>query len=502
MRHALTLSIAGTAVLLMAATRLQACDTPVYQYAMYSWQPDPYHVYYFYRAGEAPGRDTAANELLAAGGSGHNANVLFHAVAVQADGTVARNYERVWRGHRAGDLPLHVVSSGRAELFSGRLDLQAATQLLESPKRTELAGELSSGTAGALLVLADRTAGDAENALAVARRAAAAESDGERRVAVVTVQRDDPTERWLVRQLLSIEDDLPQIRGSMVFGVFGRGHALPPYIGGGVTVAGLRDLIQFMHGPCACELKVSNPGIDLLMSWNWTERLPQWATGQAVEPSFILFSFADDAGEDAEEEAAPAEEDVPGLRSPGPPVTQAPDQSPAVREPQASGNRPVTDASDTPTGRQVEPDPEPAAVPPGPAQPELPTTTEARAKEQAEPVQAPAQREGPAERAGVAATGTAGDAAPAGAREPEAQEPPHDRAQPDAAPSAGLVRRVPELPGASPARMRLEADAELMDDGGVATVLLARIGVVLVLVAMLSAIGAAVLLRRQSADGA
>ena len=91
----------------------------------------------------------------------------------------------------------------------------------------------------------------------------------EHEVSFVKVSRTDPKEAWLVRSLMSIEDDLYEFNEPMVFAVYGRARALPPYIGKGITRDNLIDCVDFVTGACSCTVKEQNPGMDLLVRYDW-----------------------------------------------------------------------------------------------------------------------------------------------------------------------------------------------------------------------------------------
>ena len=484
-----TRTIGMIATVLAAAAALQACDTPVYQYSMYEWRPDRFEVRYFHRPGEQAAADATANERLRAPGP---ANLSFHSVEVAADGSVAQQHASAWRGHRVSELPLHVVSApGHGPIFAGRLDAAMAGQLPDSPKRRELAGELSAGRAGVLVVLLDRAARDDERVLQVARDAATEAADGERTLGLVSVDRADPAERWLVRQLLAVEDDLTEIAGSMVFGAFGRGHVLPPFVGKGVTPQGMRDLIAFIHGPCACELKAANPGLDLLMSWNWDERLPQWATASTVQPSFVLFDFTTEPSGDGSEGADPDDPD----REP---------QEQATRAPAAPVDPPLTEAAREGIKPQevAEPSSPQPAVSPSSARVTAPTAVTIDAGSAPEPTPEPADTPtSPAPSSQEQARPPAPEqpAAAQAAQAPEAAAPdaPQDAA---AAPPVRLVARTPELPTGRPARLEVEL---LPEDSSFGRMLALRLGLTLLVVTIVAAAGHLILRRaaREESDG-
>ena len=51
--------------------------------------------------------------------------------------------------------------------------------------------------------------------------------------------------------------------------VYGRGRALPPYIGKGIVYDNLVEVADFITSACSCTVKDQNPGVDLLMSFDW-----------------------------------------------------------------------------------------------------------------------------------------------------------------------------------------------------------------------------------------
>jgi hypothetical protein len=74
----------------------------------------------------------------------------------------------------------------------------------------------------------------------------------------------------LLTLLSKSEPDLDEYADEpMVFPVFGRGRVLFTLIGEGITSDNIRETIAFLVGPCGCEIKMMNPGVDILMAANW-----------------------------------------------------------------------------------------------------------------------------------------------------------------------------------------------------------------------------------------
>jgi len=51
--------------------------------------------------------------------------------------------------------------------------------------------------------------------------------------------------------------------------VFGRARAIPPCIDKGITVQNLARELTFIAGACSCTIKEQNPGVDLLVRFDW-----------------------------------------------------------------------------------------------------------------------------------------------------------------------------------------------------------------------------------------
>jgi hypothetical protein len=70
--------------------------------------------------------------------------------------------------------------------------------------------------------------------------------------------------------LCGSEPDLDEYSNEpVIFPVFGRGRALYALIGEGINTDNIREAVAFIVGPCGCEIKMLNPGVDLLMAANW-----------------------------------------------------------------------------------------------------------------------------------------------------------------------------------------------------------------------------------------
>ena len=311
--------------MLLLAEAAPACDTPVYHYTIQMWQRDPYHAYYFYSGAEDTA-DAPVNEYLEriAQGAGSHVNLAFARVDVNNLDSVdyTDEHRQVRAPHQSQPLPFYVILTPRwTELFAGKLDLNAAQALIDSPKRRQIAEQLCQGKQGLLLLLLGPNQAENAKAQKIVREALSGATDRDQGIGFVEVARDDPQEKWLVRQLLLLEDDLQDLDNTMLFPVFGRGHALEPCLGKGITTANLLELVAFMKGPCACEIKTASAGMDLLTNYNWQARVAHWPQPTEAPLSSLLFDIPAAPDTEATDSAS-----VPGAKaeeahsSPAPPA--------------------------------------------------------------------------------------------------------------------------------------------------------------------------------------
>ncbi|MEE8451094.1 MAG: hypothetical protein V3R99_04235 [Thermoguttaceae bacterium] len=312
----------SSVVALLLATALPtpavSCDTPVCRYAMYNWPRSPFYVVYFHQ-GEISEEDAAANKLLEEMGEvgPAGANLAFKAIDVTDEEQLKQIPEFFNEARKElvkGTDPTHMIfPPWYTDPMVERLDEAAVKNLADSPMRQQIGELFNEGNSSILMILtgpdeeanakAEKVAAEVVKAAATGEvpmaedadeyyeeptseedAAADDEADTEAdqeeeeeaeprlKVAVLKVARTDPAEQWLVRTLLSVESDLRDSefeKDAMVFAIYGRGRAMPPYVGKGITTDNLIECVAFLAGPCSCMVKDQNPGVDLLTTWDW-----------------------------------------------------------------------------------------------------------------------------------------------------------------------------------------------------------------------------------------
>jgi hypothetical protein len=263
---------------------------------MYRWQPTPYEVYSFHDDSNADAHaavETAIAEV--SEGTDNRANIVFIPVNLTDDpelNGVTPDIKAAWASQKNKTLPTYLISTPYgAQIYSGKLNAATIKTLVESPARKRMAQQLEAGKIGVLLFLNGKDKKENERARQILQGLVKEVAEGKvslysvptditgeevadttnpgLELGMIEVNRDDEKERWLVRSLLAMESDLPDETRPMVFLAYGRGRALLPYIGAGINRENLLQEVEFISGACSCTVKEQNPGVDLLVRYDW-----------------------------------------------------------------------------------------------------------------------------------------------------------------------------------------------------------------------------------------
>jgi hypothetical protein len=345
--------LGAAAAFFLSSLSAQACNVPVYRYALERWQPDPYGAIVFHRGALAP-EDQEAITRLRNAAKDPKAPANIEVVVVDLDKEKDPAILEFFKTLKDPVLPWLVVrypiySKVEEDLYAGPLQKDVVQGLLDSSTRREVARLLMSGQTGVWILLesgdkdkdqaAARLLGEQAKALPGVLKLpeqdeASVEQvlrkDSPLRIAFsqVRLSRTDPAESMFVHMLLHTEPDLAGMKEPMVFTVFGRGRSLFALVGAGINEDTIQDDGQFLVGPCSCEVKRQNPGVDLLFAADWEAGIGKERLTDPVPPSLVgLSNFL------PEEVAKPKPPELPPLEPTPLPVEPTPpgqEESPAV----------------------------------------------------------------------------------------------------------------------------------------------------------------------------
>ncbi len=264
---------------------LTACPIPVYQYALEHWETDAYEITVYRSAPLSEDQEKALDFLWnAERGDTTLANI---AITI-SDADREDDSDRQIQNRLAVRYP--AITGIERPIWEGELSQENVRSLLTSPVRQRLGKALARrvSTVWLLLESGDRVA-DRELEEMVRQQIDRYEREivipdtaewGGQNVAidrdisfkVMRIGRDDPAEQMLTRMLLASEPDLEsEFDGQpMLFPIFGRGLILYALVGRGINPWTMEEAVNFITGPCSCQIKAANPGTDLLISLDWS----------------------------------------------------------------------------------------------------------------------------------------------------------------------------------------------------------------------------------------
>lgn len=282
--------------LVLMPALVNACSVPVFRYALERWMPDYYEAVLIHR-GQVAENDPALSLLQG------EVSELLNLYLSKIDLDSSPEAQEQLKGLLGGDIPQtlpavaiwYPSNKGRAAPFwVGEFTPEIVSALIQSPKRKELGERLTKGQSGVWILVESGNAEKDKATLQLLEQEleTATRELKEQLPAIIdesempgltfefstlTISRSDPKEQFFLAALLNSEPDLQQYAAEpILFPVFGRGRALYALVGQGINAENIRDAIGFLTGPCGCEIKMLNPGVDLPMAVNWDAAVMQF----------------------------------------------------------------------------------------------------------------------------------------------------------------------------------------------------------------------------------
>jgi hypothetical protein len=273
-----------------------ACPIPVFRYALEYWDADPYSIVIFYEGLFDPAEKELVDYLLAASRGGESkANIELRNV------DTGGGMDDITRGYLSSlsppELPWVVLRYPRVSginkvIWSGPLNRTNAERIVSSPARESIAAKLVEDATAVWVFLEsgdrrkDRAALELlgnhlnrlERTLVLPDMELWWKDSGKGiddkmpavKFEVITISRDDPREEHFINMLINSEDDLNKFESEpVIFPVYGRGIALWAIVGSGINEWNISEAAEFLTGPCSCQAKLLNPGVDLLIAMDW-----------------------------------------------------------------------------------------------------------------------------------------------------------------------------------------------------------------------------------------
>jgi len=276
---------------------IQACNVPVFQYALQNWPSDPYDITLSYDE-DLSVEDYEVIDLLNKSLNEDSAYTNFNLTTIndnQSEGTQNNSHVKS-DNNLVLSLKYPQNYQVRKNIWTGHPDSNIVKAILDSPARREIAGNLIKGDAIVWLLMESGSSKKDDEAAALLKNELKilegtlklpqptlgnnyVESESELpldtkiKFSLIRLSRNQSGENIFIKMLLNTESDLISYSEPIAFPVFGRGRVLYALVGPGISGENIKDACKFILGACSCQVKDLNPGIDLLMSVNWESSL-------------------------------------------------------------------------------------------------------------------------------------------------------------------------------------------------------------------------------------
>ncbi|MFC1650901.1 hypothetical protein ACFL2X_04970, partial [Candidatus Latescibacterota bacterium] len=317
---------AVTVFLIAFSIAVNACNVPVYRFALERWPADNYEVIVFHRGVLTP-EERSVIEMLYSSSFRRVSYSNYTLTTVDVETKTSDGLIKLRESLDTAELPRMVLrypsSSGiRRSIWHGALTDANARSIIDSPLRTEIAEKIIGGSSGIWILLEsgnsakDNAAGvlletqlrKMEETLTLPEQTFETmfTTDKDSRLSemnisfsLIRLSRSTRTESLLIAMFMNSESDLFEYESSpLVFPVYGRGRVLFPLIGEGISESNIGSACAFLTGACSCEVKAINPGFDLLIKADWESGIGEsWIEKTELPPLVGLSELIDNSGE-------------------------------------------------------------------------------------------------------------------------------------------------------------------------------------------------------------
>lgn len=302
----------------------QACGVPVFRYALERWSPDTYQAIVFHEGSLTPSDQERVDRLKALEVMGYGRPPLV--VRTRDVGQeIDEATKPVWEACKEGTLPLLVLlppewQESTRVLWSGSLSDESIELLVQSPVRRELVDRLTDGQTAVWLFLPSGDPDKDDQVTALLREKLPEvqaslklpheldpddttydmpmQSDVDLRIefSLLTLDLNDPQESVLAGLLRgSMSEGLDAYLPGLI-PVFGRGRALAFLPDDVIGPEAIEEICSFVTGPCSCQIKQQNPGVDLFIPVDW-DGLITGLMGPEEIPALLVVPAASESQE-------------------------------------------------------------------------------------------------------------------------------------------------------------------------------------------------------------
>lgn len=283
----------------LLAVPADACQIPVFRYALERWQPDPYEAVIVHR-----GELTDEQKQLVAQLQDiqHDEKTPLNLVTktIDLDQATEEDLVNLHGDYPTDQLPKLFVNYPyyypvKRSAWEGKLTAENVKGIIDSPMRKEVVKRLLDGESAIWILI---ECGNKKKDEAAAKLIAEQLKINQKELklpeqdtlendeffqeetaiklqlafSLIRVSRKDAAEAVFLDTLLNSEDELPA-NEPIAIPVFGRGRSYFAVVGQGINEETMGSDCRFLTGPCSCRVKLENPGVDLLFAVDWDRHI-------------------------------------------------------------------------------------------------------------------------------------------------------------------------------------------------------------------------------------
>ncbi len=312
-----------SAILLVCTSALSfACSTPVFQYAIERWSPDPFIIRVYHT------QDLTEQEQKIIDDFNKHLSEFLEVEPYVIETVDVRNIEdkkdlalaqKHTKDKSTALTALFPVYENNPEpFFSKALTAKTKDELLNSPLRTDLYKRLTGGHSFVWLFIECEDKEKNAKALKTLQKTIKDyvpqlqndinerlggnefEDSGEEledgtldlgipkvHSSIIALKKGDAKEQVFYTMLTRNDDELTKSQDPIAIPIFGQGRALWPLMGKGIDKELIIESMIFLSGSCSCQIKDQNPGYDIFLNVDWAEALENRTTGQIMTTKVI-----------------------------------------------------------------------------------------------------------------------------------------------------------------------------------------------------------------------
>ena len=306
----------------VAAQTVDACNIPVFRYALENWQPDNYITVILHNGDLTAEQQSLLEQLKSKSIPQQEVtNVDFYEIdqrTADEDQTGSNlppgvaTYIKRWADYASPTEPTMVVLYPEQlpttlPAWSGAFSRENADRILDSPIRQEIARRVLEGESAVWVLI---ESGNPEVDDAAFARLGDLLKDAPNHVTLpdqdlietddeydpsnkielkvefsaLRIPRDALDEAPFISMLLGSEEDLQTFNEPIAIPIFARGRTYFALVGRGINETTVHENCQFLCGACSCQVKQDNPGIDLPIAMNWNDHITESAMDEVALP--------------------------------------------------------------------------------------------------------------------------------------------------------------------------------------------------------------------------